>query len=419
MNNLLVNIILICIFLCFSAFFSGMEAAVFSISRFRLKTLLFEKRKGAITLDRIRKKPSRTLATILLSNLLVNVGASSVGAIILLNLIQRYQLDTTISFITEFILMTSVILIFGEIAPKTIAIANAESLALRFSRLVEFLSWFFSPVSYGMEAVMHSVLGHRIVARPDTISDNEIKLMLSEAQRFNVLDKGEEEFGFQILKFGKMTVGQIMTPRQKVIGIEATEGLEQARRVITEEKHSRICVFDNKGEVVGVLYAKDLFRHSIGRQQTCAFVKDMMRELYVVPETKHVDNLLGEFRKKGIHIGMVVDEFGNFTGIVTLEDILESLFGEIIDEYDEVTDLPYERVDANNFLFQGDINIGELVRIVQVEPFAEEGERLSGYILSHFGRMPKENERIEVAGIELTIEEIHDRIIEKVRVRKL
>ena len=419
MNNLLVNIILICIFLCFSAFFSGMEAAVFSISRFRLKTLLFEKRKGATTLDRIRKNPSRTLATILLSNLLVNVGASSVGAIILLNLIQRYQLDTTISFITEFILMTSVILIFGEIAPKTIAIANAESLALRFSRLVEFLSWFFSPVSYGMEAVMHSVLGHRIVARPDTISDNEIKLMLSEAQRFNVLDKGEEEFGFQILKFGKMTVGQIMTPRQKVIGIQATEGLEQARRVITEEKHSRICVFDNKGEVVGVLYAKDLFRHSIGRQQTCAFVKDMMRELYVVPETKHVDNLLGEFRKKGIHIGMVVDEFGNFTGIVTLEDILESLFGEIIDEYDEVTDLPYERVDANNFLFQGDINIGELVRIVQVEPFAEEGERLSGYILSHFGRMPKENERIEVAGIELTIEEIHDRIIEKVRVRKL
>lgn len=419
MNNLLINIVVICVFLCFSAFFSGMEAAVFSISRFRLKTLLFEKKKGAPSLERIRKSPSKTLATILLSNLLVNVGASSVGAIILLEMIQRYQLDTTISFIVEFILMTSVILIFGEIAPKTIAIANAENLALRFSRPIEILSWFFSPVSYGMEAVMRHVLGHRIVARPDTISDNEIKLMLSEAQRFNVLDKGEEEFGFQILKFGKMTVGQIMTPRQKVVGIEATAGLEQARRVITEEKHSRICVFDNKGEVVGILYAKDLFMHSIGKQQTCANIGDMMRELYVVPETKHVDNLLSEFRKKGIHMGVVVDEFGNFTGIVTLEDILESLFGEIIDEYDEITDLPYERVDANTFLFEGDINIGELVRILQVEPFANEGERLSGYILGHFGRMPKEKERIQVAGIELTIEEIHDRIIEKVRVRKL
>lgn len=396
-----------------------MEAAVFSISRFRLKTLLFENKKGARALERIKKNPGRTLATILLANLLANVGASSVGAVILFQLIHRYSLNATISFVVEFILMTSVILIFGEIAPKTVAIANAETLALRFSKFVEYLSWLFSPISHGMEGVMHRVLGRRMIAKPETVSDREIKLMLSEAKRFRVLDDGEEEFGYQILKFGKMTVCQIMTPRQKVVGIEAASTLEDARKVITEEMHSRICVFDEKGEVIGILYAKDLFIHSIKKQQSEITVKDMMRELYVVPETKHLDNLLGEFRKKGIHIGIVVDEFGNFTGIVTLEDILESLFGEIIDEYDEVVDLPYKQIDANTFLFEGDINIGELVRILQVEPFADEGERLAGYILNHFGGIPNEKSSIQVSGLELTVEEIHDRIIEKVIVRRL
>jgi putative hemolysin len=419
MGNLGVGVIIIITFLCCSAFFSGMEAAIFSISRFRLKTLLFEKQKGARTLERIKSSPGKTLATILLANLLVNVGASSVGAIILLQLIHRYDLNTTLAFIVEFILMTSIILIFGEIAPKTIAISNAERLALRFGKVIEYLSWLFAPISRGMEGVMHRVLGSRMVQRPETISDKEIKLMLTEAKRFKVLDEGEEEVGFQILKFGKMTVSQIMTPRQKVVGIEVTASLEQARKVVTEQKHSRICIFDEKREVVGILYAKDLFINRIKKQQKKDSIKEMMRELYVVPETKHLDNLLAEFRKKGIHISIVVDEFGNFTGIVTLEDILESLFGEIVDEYDDVADLPYEKVDAGVFLFEGDVNIGDLARVLQIEPFAAEGERLAGYILSYFGRIPNEKEKIQVANVELTIEEIHDRIIEKVLVRKL
>jgi len=419
MNDLAVSIIIIIVCLCCSAFFSGMEAAIFSISRFRLKTLLFENQKGARTLERIKGSPGKTLATILLANLLVNVGASSVGAIILLQLIHRYALNTTLAFIIESILMTSVILIFGEIAPKTIAISNAERLALRFGKVIEYLSWLFAPISLGMEGVMHRVLGPRMSRRPDTISDKEIKLMLSEAKRFKVLDEGEEEVGFQILKFGKMTVSQIMTPRQKVAGIDVAASLEQARKLVTEQKHSRICVFDEKGEVVGILYAKDLFINRIKKKQAKDSIKDMMRELYVVPETKHLDNLLAEFRKKGIHISIVVDEFGNFTGIVTLEDILESLFGEIIDEYDDIADLPYEKVGAGAFLFEGDVNIGDLARVLQIEPFAAEGERLAGYILSYFGRIPNEKEKIQVANVELTIEEIHDRIIEKVLVRKL
>jgi len=418
MHNLVIYGLLIIVFLCFSAFFSGMEAAVFSISRFRLKTLLFERREGARALQRIKREPGKTLATILLANLLVNVGASSVSALILIRLIHEYSLNATMSFIIQFIAMTSLILVFGEIAPKTIAISNAEPLALRFGRVIESMSFVFSPVSRTMERFMQWVLGPKAARRTETISDKEIKLMLSEAKRFKVLDDGEEEFGFQILKFGKMTVKQVMTPRQKVVGLKATQSIGDAQKIVTTQKHSRICVFDEKGEVIGILYAKDIFMGRI-REFGSKNIKDLMRELYVVPETKHLDNLLGEFRKKGIHIGIVVDEFGNFTGIVTLEDILESLFGEIIDEYDEISDLPYEKLSSDTFLFEGDITIGELSRILRIEPFADEGERLSGYVLSHFGKIPDEKERIRLANIELTIEEIHDRIIEKVLVRIL
>jgi putative hemolysin len=416
MQNLFINGFVILIFLGFSAFFSGMEAAVFSISRFRLKSLLFEKRKGADTLDRIKREPGKTLAAILLANLLVNVGASSVGAVILIQLIHQYQLDATAAFIIEFVAMTSLILVFGEIAPKTIAISNAEMLALRFGKFIEYVSLFFSPVSRTMERFMQRVLGPQAARRADTVSDKEIKLMLSEAKQMKVLDEGEEEFGFQILKFGKMTVNQVMTPRQKVVGVRVTASIDEAQEIIKTEKHTRICVFDEEDEVIGILYAKDVFMSQIsaGGNQV---IKDLMRELYVVPETKHLDNLLGEFRKKGIHISIVVDEYGNFTGIITLEDILESLFGEIIDEYDEVSDIPYEKLAADTFVFEGDITIGELSRILRIEPFADEGERLAGYILSHFGKIPNEKEKIQLPNIEITIEEIHDRIIEKVLVR--
>jgi putative hemolysin len=416
MNNAILYIFLIVIFLGLSAFFSGMEAAVFSISRFRLKSLLSEKRKGAQTLDKIKREPGKTLAAILLANLLVNVGASSVGAVILIQLIARYDFDATAAFVMEFLVMTSLILVFGEIAPKTIAISNAEPLALRFGNLIDYVSWFFSPVSKTMERFMQRVLGPQVARKTDTISVKEIKLMLSEAKQLKVLDDGELEFGFQILHFGKMTVSQVMTPRHKVVGLRVTDSIENAQEITKTQKHSRICVFDQDGDVIGILYAKDVFLDQI-RMSGAKKIRDLMREPYVVPETKHLDNLLAEFRKKGIHIAIVVDEFGSFTGIVTLEDILESLFGEIIDEYDEVSDLPYEKKSPDTFMFEGDITIGELARLLKIEPFADEGERLAGYVLNYFGKIPNEKEKIQLENIELTIEEVHDRIVEKVLVR--
>jgi CBS domain containing-hemolysin-like protein len=244
--------------------------------------------------------------------------------------------------------------------------------------------------------------------------------MISEAKRFKVLDDGEENFGYQILKFGKIKVSEIMTPRQKVIGVSVNDPIQDAKDAIISSKHSRICDRDESGNVAGILYAKDLFITQIRSSKDAKIsLKKLMRDPYIVPETKHVDNLLSEFRKIGVHISVVVDEYGNFSGIVTLEDILESVFGEIIDEHDSIRDLPYRKLSSTEFVFEGDISIGEMALILKIEPFGDEGERLSGFILNQFGKIPREKEKFRIGNLEITVDEIRDRIIEKVLIRKL
>lgn len=420
MNSMVIPVLLVFVFLMMSAFFSGMEAALFSLSRFRVKALVAEERRGARALAELKREPGITLASILLANLLVNIGASSIAAIILVRLIELYQLESTLSFIIEFFIMTSLLLLIGEITPKTIALLHAERVSLRFSRLVLDVVVFLRPVARLVEVFSKRIISQRT---PDNdISDKDIELMLREAKAYRILDKGEEDFGRQILKFSRTDASEIMTPRNKVIGIKTTATIERARKRIINKKHSRICVYDKQGNVAGILYAKDLFLPPLrDKDRSEGTVMSLMRDPYIVPETKHIHNLLGEFRKLGIHIAVIVDEFGNFSGIVTLEDILEFLYGEIVDEYDErdeLADIPYQKVDATTYIFKGDISIGELARILAVEPFDDEGERLAGFLYKHFGRVPKEEESVVVDHLEITIIEMYDRIIEKVRVRR-
>jgi len=418
MPNIVSYILLIILFLILSAFFSGMEAAIFSISRFRIKSLLFENAKGATTLNRLRINSGKTLAAILLANLLVNIAASSTAAVILVHIISEFKTSASLFWTLEVILMTSLLLIFGEITPKVIALSNAEFFALKFSNIINFIANLFSPISHFLE-----ILANRITFYPTSgrrvIQDEEIKHMLTEAKKFKVLDENEVKFSYQILKFGKKRVSEIMTPRQKVVGIKLHAPLDEAKLVISSSKHSRICVFDKKENVVGILYAKDVFINQYNKERKNKSLKDLMRKPYIVPETKQIENLLEEFRKMGIHISVIVDEFGDFSGIVTLEDILESLFGEIVDEYDGISDLPYRKLSTNTYIFDGDISIGEIARILNIEPFKEERERLSAVILEHFGKFPKEGDTFQISNLEIVVEEISGKTIEKVLIKKL
>ncbi len=418
MHKYIYYIILILIFLVLSGFFSGMEAAIFSISRFRVKALVADNCRGSRSLARVKENSGKTLAAILLANLVVNIGASSVGALMLFEVIKKYMFSPALFSIIEFGVMTSLLLIIGEITPKTIALANAESLALKFSPVIVYLSMFFAPISSILEKITRWLTASGDNQKESSISDKELKVMLSEAKRYKVLDEGEEKFGYQILRFGKMRVNQLMTPRNKVIGIKLNASIKTLRQTIVKEKHSRLCVFDEKKNVAGILYAKDLFVKEMQTGGGDIAISTLMRDPYIIPETKYLDTLLAEFRQRGIHIAIIVDEFGDFVGIITLEDIIESLFGEIIDEYDSYCDLPFEKIDDRNFLFRGDVTVGEAIRILEIDAFAPEEERLAAYILGQLGKLPKENDQMNVGNIIITVIEMHGRFIERVKIEK-
>jgi putative hemolysin len=403
----------IAVLLAGSAFFSGMETAIFSLSRFRVKTLLFENRPGARAIDQLKKDSRSTLTVILLGNLIVDIAASSIAAILLTQITVAHHIRPAVAFIADSVLMTSLLLLFGEITPKVIAIANPEFFAVRLGGIVSLIVRIFRPFT-----VLSGFFIDRFVPGRETraITDDEIRYMLNEARQFGVLDESEERFGYQILKFGKMIVREIMTPRTKTVGIGADADLGQALELIRRTRHSRIGVYDSKGEVIGVLYAKDLF--SISGPLADRRVGEIMREPYFVPETKRIDNLLEEFRKKGVHFGVVVDEFGAFSGFVTLEDVLESLFGEIVDEYDTADDLPYRRSSDDAYVFSGDITVNEIRRLLG-EQFPGPGrERLSALILDQLGRFPRKGDRFRMGDFEVVVEEIRNRQIRSVRVIK-
>lgn len=320
---MLFNIILILILLIFSAFFSGIEAAIFSISKFRVKSLLYENKRGAKSLSRVKDDSGKTLSTLLLLNDLVNIGASSVATVIISQILIQYNLNPIFFLTLEIFLMTFILLMLGEITPKTIALNNADFFGLNLSFIINFLNQITLPFSMLTEKIVHLIIPEK---RGSMISETDIRTMLLEAKKMHILDEDEERLAYQILKFGRARVSEVMIPSQQVVGLDAEKTLFDAMEVIRKSGHSRIVVFDNKDRVVGVLYAKDILTqdYPLGK-----IISEVMRKPFFVLGSKPIDELLTEFRKKAVHFSVVMDENENFLGIVTLNDVFKYLFGEI------------------------------------------------------------------------------------------
>ncbi|MCX7994919.1 MAG: hemolysin family protein [candidate division WOR-3 bacterium] len=314
----LIVVLLIC-----SAFFSGMEAAIFSLNKFRVKSLLFDNIKGAKSLSRIKDRPFNTLSTLLFFNNLVNIGASSVATIIINHILLRFSLTPAIYYALEIFLMTFILLVMGEITPKTIFLNSAEYLGLRLSFFVELLTRLTFPFAKFLNNILNILIPYK---RGIGTSEEDIKKMLAEAKSLNILDEVEEQLAYRLLKFSKTLVGEIMIPAERAVGVYVNQTVDEAMRLMRETGHSRICVYqkDDIQKVAGILYAKDLILKPFSSH---ARVYEYMRQPFWVLKTMAIDELLVDFRKKGIHFAVVSDEQGKFTGIITLNDVLKYLFG--------------------------------------------------------------------------------------------
>lgn len=393
------------VLLILSAIFSGSEAAFFSIPTWRIPELP--------KLKRLLNQPRRLLGTLLLGNLLVNTTATALFTLFLINLARRTGINTTGILGIGGIVMTGLLLVFGEISPKVIARLNPQKSALLFAPIVEVTHTILSPFTNLLDRF--NALLAIFPQEKATLTDDELHTMIELGKEKGIFLSGEEEILRNLVDLDRRTVSEVMTPRSDIIAVPEHTPVAQALRVCRESGFSRLPIFrDNLEQITGVVYAKEL----LTAPNPDLPVKTFARTPYFVPEVKRLLPLLDELRRKNSHIAIVVDEFGQTAGLVTLEDILEAIFGEITDEFDLAEELPYKKVSDGAFLVDGEIDLATLNRLFAnaFRPF--NFERLSALIQDHLGRLPQPGDRIKLNKLEIVVQEVSEHKLEKVLIKR-
>ena len=398
-----------------SAFASGSEIAFFSLSPSDINEMDPERKPKDSAIQKLRDDNERTLATILVTNNFVNV-----TIIMLCNYVFGKVIDFGNAYWLQFlcitVLLTFLLLLFGEIMPKVFARQNPLAFCRRVVNGILFARQMFWPI----ETVL---LKSRVIAERLLRNDTHVLSVDELEQALELTDKDEirdEKSMLQgIIRFGDETVKEIMTSRKDVVDIDIKTPFSRVIKCIVENNYSRIPVYqDNSDNIRGVLYIKDLLLH-IGKPDTFRW-QSLIRPPYFVPETKKVDDLLREFQDNRVHIAIVVDEFGGTSGIVTLEDVLEEIVGEIHDEYDE-DDKMYKRVNSNTYIFEGKTPLSDFVKILDVsdDEFSEiegEADTLAGLMLEMKGDFPEVHEKFEYDNFCFEIMEVSERRIASIKV---
>ena len=413
----LIKILLIIVLLVCSALISGSEVAFFSLSKTDLKKISSSNIKNIKLIALLRSKPRRLLATLLVSNNFINI------SIVLLlasfgQLFDFYFLPSWLNFVIEVGFITALILLFGEILPKVYANRKPISFSKKMAFPVQFLDkYLFFFITIPMSKMTKFIQDKLVFKKPNLSVDK-----LSDA--FDLTDENETSSEEKkilkgIISFGSTEVKQVMKPRIDVFSVSKTMSYIELIKQVRENRYSRIPVFDETiDNVAGVIYLKDLFPHL--NKQSFDWTT-LIREPYFIPENKKLDDLLKEFQKLKNHMAIVVDEYGGNSGIITLNDVVEEIVGEINDEFNQ-DDIIYNKIDDNTFVFEGKVNLTDLYRILKIkdnkifENIKGDSETLGGFLLEQIGFFPKKNFKLKLKGIEFKVVEVNRKRIKNVMV---
>ena len=411
----IVSGVLACILLVFSGYASGSEIAFFSLSPNDLNELDEEKNRCDRQIMQLREDSERTLATILITNNLVNV-----TIIMLCNYFFVHVIDFGAAYWLQFvvitILLTFLLLLFGEIMPKVFAGQHALAFCRFSAGGILRLSKFFQPISAIL--IRSGILAEKVVQKENhilSVDDLEQALELTDENEL----KDEKNMLEGIVRFGDETAKEVMTSRQDVVDLDFRSSFADVLKCIVENNYSRIPVYQGSiDNIRGILYIKDLLPH-LSKPSNFRW-QSLIRPPYFVPETKKIDDLLREFQENKVHIAIVVDEFGGTSGIITLEDILEEIVGEINDEYDE-EEKNYTRINANTYIFEGKTLLSDFFKILDLddETFEEvegDADSLAGLLLEIKGDFPELHERIDYKNFTFEVTELDGHRISKIKV---
>jgi gliding motility-associated protein GldE len=413
----LLNIIVLILLLICSALISGSEVSLFSLKPHELEKIHEANDNSSVSAIRqLLNQPNYLLATILIANNTVNIAIILLSTITLNQQFNFNVLPDWLNFLIQVIGITFFILLFGEILPKVYATKNALKMALFMAKPLNFLIAIFKPISYLLISSTNFI-DKKIKRKTHDISVEELSHAIDLTNDINSNEQ-EHQILKGIVKFGETSVKEIMTARVKVVSIEKDTPFDEVIKVILESGHSRIPVYEETfDKVLGVLYIKDIIPY-INNEKDFNW-NTLIRTPFFVPENKKLDDLLKEFQERKIHLAIIVDEYGGTSGIITLEDIIEEIVGEISDEFD-TDDIVYSKLDDNTYIFDGNTTINDLAKIISLDEeilveMRREAETIAGLIIEVSGKIPQKNEKINFQNLSFVVEASDKRRIKRVK----
>jgi len=404
------TILVVSLILCATA--SAAETALTSISRIKLRNLVEEGDVRAAEIENLLDNPNVFLSTILVINSVAVIVASSMATVLAL------RFSETLGELISTVLISLVVLIFCEITPKTAAVQNPIRWARVLVRPVRNAAWLLRPIVWSLSAVTNffvRLIGGQIKHRGPFVTEEELRLLVSVGEEEGVLEEEETEMIHSIFEFADTTVREVMVPRIDMVTLEADATVDEAVDLALQAGFSRIPVYkESIDDIAGVLYTKDMLKQLREDHNTLP-VRDLVRPAYFVPETKKLDDLLREIQQKRVHMVIVVDEYGSVAGLVTIEDLVEEIVGDIQDEYDREEKL-YEKVSENEYIFDAKINIDEFNELMDTKLDNTGYETLGGFLYAQLDKIPVVGDTIKFNNLTFTVLTTRGRRITQVRV---
>lgn len=405
------QIILLVVLLFMSAFFSMSETALMAINKIRIKHMVEEGVKGAKLVEKLIEDPNKLLGAILIGNNIVNIGASSIATSLAISIWS----ENAVGAVT--LVMTVLVLIFGEITPKSIAKQKSEQVSLMVSKPIKICVFIFKPfinVFTGISSVFIRLFGADPNAAEPFITEEELRTMVDVSEEEGVLEEVEKEMIFNVFDFVDSQVKDVMVQRVDIVAVEVNDSYDCVLNIIQKEQFSRIPVYDQSiDDIVGILHVKDLI--IAGKSDKEFNVKDYMREPCYTFEFKKIQELFKEMKKTRNHMSVVLDEYGGTVGIVTIEDLIEEIVGDIEDEYDDYEN-EIQVVKENEYVVDGSARLDDISDLVGIDMESEEFDSVGGLIIGELGRLPEVNEEININNLRIIVEEIDKNRIKKVRI---
>lgn len=406
---------LVLLILC-GAFFAAAETALFAASRMTMRRLRDAGDRRARTAHQLLEDPGTLLTTLLAGNTIANVGSSVVATSIALTLLGRQKGE-----LVAFAGATLLVLILGEIAPKTLAVRYADQWALRVAGTIRLVSRILMPLVRALSLAGTTIVrpfGGAITPRAPLVTEDQLRFLVQVGEEEGVLEEKEREMIHSIFEFGDTLVREVMRPRVDLIAIPAKATINEALGLVMEYGHSRLPVYEGSiDHVVGVVYVRDLLP-ALRQGRLDQPVAEVQRPPFFVPETKKVDELFREMQRRKVSMAIVVDEYGGTAGLVTMEDLLEEIVGEIQDEYD-LEEKPIQLLDERTAIVNGRTSIEEVNDTLGLDLPIEEVDTIAGLVYAFAGHVPVQGETVSVPGAELRVERALGQRITKVRITRL